>query len=114
MIIDFHTHIFPPKLQGYRNEFLARDGTLAELFSDPEAKMSTAEELVAAMDEAGVEISVVLGMGWTDQKICRLVNDYIIESVRRFPSRLRGFCSVNPLWGSAAVREVERCAQAGC
>ena len=113
MIIDFHTHIFPPSLRVRKDEFLTRDTTLAALFSSPGAKMATADELVAAMDEAGVDISVVLGMGWTDPELCRLVNDYIIESVQRFPSRLRGFCSVSPLWGSAAIAEVERCAQAG-
>jgi predicted TIM-barrel fold metal-dependent hydrolase len=113
VIIDFHTHIFPPVLKERLEEYLPSDSTLAALFSSPGAKMATADELVATMDEAGIDISVVLGMGWNDQELCRLVNDYIIESVHRFPSRLRGFCSVNPLWGSAAIAEVERCAQAG-
>ncbi|MBF8266682.1 MAG: Amidohydro-rel protein [Dehalococcoidia bacterium] len=113
MIIDFHTHILPPALHDRREEFLPRDATLEALFSRPEARMATAEELVASMDEAGVDISVALGMGWNDLELCRLVNDYIIEATRRFPSRLRGFCSVNPLWGSAAAAEVERCARAG-
>ena len=114
MIIDFHTHIFPPELRDRREELLPRDLTLATLYASPSARMATAEELVATMDGAGIDVSVVLGIGWNDIDLCREANDYVIEAVRRFPLRLRGFCSVNPRWGSKAVEEeVERCAQAG-
>ncbi|MBI2856519.1 MAG: amidohydrolase [Chloroflexi bacterium] len=113
MIIDFHTHAFPPEIRDRRAELLPRDATLATLYASPSAKMASAEELVATMDGSGIDISVILGIGWNDLELCRLANDYVIESVRRFPLRLRGFCSVSPRWGTAAVAEVERCAQAG-
>ena len=114
MIIDFHTHMFPPDLRDRREELLPRDHTLATLYTSPSARMATAEELVATMDGAGIDVSVALGIGWNDIDLCRQANDYVIEAVRRFPLRLRGFCSVNPSWSPAAVEEeVERCAQAG-
>ena len=90
-----------------------RDTTFANLFSDPRSKLSTAEEVVAAMDEAGVDMSVIMGIGWTDRGMATEANDYISQSVKRFPTRLVGFCSVNPAWGVDAVREVERCAKEG-
>ena len=113
MIIDFHTHIFPPWLRDQREKYVERDDTLAELYANHEAKMATADDLVAAMDEDGVDMSVVMGMGWTDHGIAREANDYIIESVARYADRLIGFTGVNPAWGDAAWREAERCARAG-
>ena len=113
MIIDFHTHIFPPSFVGRREELSSRDATFSSLHSDPRSRMATADELVAAMDASGVDVAVVMGIGWTDRDTAAEANNYIIEATDRFPGRLAGFCSVNPAWGSAAVKEVERCATAG-
>jgi len=92
---------------------VARDATFAALFKDPRSRMATAEDVVKAMDEVGVDISVVMGLGWTDFQIAQEANDYIIESIRRFPGKLFGFCSVNPAWGNRAVTEIDRCASHG-
>jgi len=113
VIIDFHTHIYPEWLRGQREHYLGRDTTYGELFASPQAKMATADDLVQAMDEDGIDMSVVMGIGWTDHGLAHDVNDYIIESVGRYPSQLVGFAGVNPAWGDEAVREVERCAKAG-
>ena len=113
MVIDFHTHAFPPDLRERRDDLLAGDLTLSTLYSNPDARMASAEELVSTMDGAGIDVSVMQGIGWNDIGLARHANDYAIEAVRRFPMRLRGFCSVNPRWGAAAVAEVERCAKAG-
>ena len=113
MVTDFHTHIFPPWLQREREKWIQRDATFAELFADPRARMSTAEALIRAMDEDGVDRSIAMGIGWTDPGLARATNDYIIESERKYPDRITGFCSVNPAWGEAAAREIERCSKAG-
>ena len=113
MIVDFHTHIFPPSLRNQRERLLKRDATFAELFASPRAKMATAEELLEAMDDDGVDLSVAMGIGWTDQGVAREANDYFIDSVARYPDRLVGLAGVSPGWGEAAARETERCAQAG-
>ncbi len=113
MIIDFHTHILPPSIIKERDRYLALDATLGALFADPRAPMATAEELVAAMDEARVDMAVTLGIGWTNPELAREVNDYHLESAARYPRRLVAFCSVNPAWGEQALREVERCARQG-
>ena len=112
MIVDFHTHIYPESLRDQREAYARRDATFAELFADPKAKMATAEELVQAMDDDSVDRAVVMGIGWTDQALAREANDYVIESVGRYPNRLVGFASVNPAWGGAATEEAERCARA--
>jgi len=96
MIIDFHTHIVPPKVKQNRDEYARRCRSFASIYSDPKAKLATAEEIIAAMDKDGVDVSVVLNYGWSTLSLCVEVNDYILESVSRYPKRLVGFCSVVP------------------
>ena len=113
VIVDFHTHIFSPWVRERRDEYIKRDPCFSLLYSQPEAKLATAEELVASMDEAGVSLSVVLNLGWVSHDLCVETNDYILDSISRYPDRLIGFCSVQPRAGEAAVAELERCAKAG-
>ena len=113
MIVDFHAHIFPPWTRAERERHVARDSTLGELYVDPKSKMASAEELIAAMDRDGVDLSVAMGIGWTDIGLAREANDYTIDAVHRFPTRLAGFAGVNPAWGAKAAKEASRCAEAG-
>lgn len=113
MIVDFHTHIHPPELRDRREHYVERDATFRELYADPKATLASVEDLLASMDEDGVDVSVVMGVGWTDPGLARESNDYVIDSVRRYPERLVGFASVNPVWGEEAAAELERCADAG-
>ncbi len=59
MIIDFHTHIFPPRIRKNRSKYIARDSCFAILYSSPNAKLATADELIASMDKNEIDISVV-------------------------------------------------------
>jgi predicted TIM-barrel fold metal-dependent hydrolase len=113
VIIDFHTHIFPSLLKERRDEYIKRDPCFSLLYSQPQAKMITAEELLASMDEAGIDLSVVLNVGWVSHELCVKTNDYILDSVSRYPTRLVGFCAIQPGAGDAAIAELERCAKAG-
>jgi len=113
VIIDFHTHVFPPDVKKHRNKYIERDPCFAILYSDPKAKIATADELIASMDEAGVDISVILNIGWTTHELCVETNDYIIDAVSRYPRRLVGFCAVQPQSAKAAAAEIERCARVG-
>jgi predicted TIM-barrel fold metal-dependent hydrolase len=113
VIIDFHTHIFPPWLREGRDEYIKLDPCFSLLYSQPKARMATAEELLASMDEAGVGLSVVLNVGWVNHEFCVKTNDYILDSVSRYPTRLVGFCAIQPRAVDAAVAELERCAKAG-
>lgn len=112
MIVDFHTHLFSPQVKKNRDEYIEADPCFALLYSDPKAKLVTAEELIASMDEAGVDVSVILNIGWTRHEMCVESNDYILEVVARYPKRLVGFCAVK-LESPQAAREIERCAKSG-
>ncbi len=113
MVIDFHTHIFPPWVKEQREEYVKRDSCFSLLYSEPKAKLVTAEELIASMDEAEVGLSVALNIGWVSHELCVETNDYILDSVARYPNRLVGFCCIQPTAGDAALIELERCAKAG-
>ena len=113
VIIDFHTHIFPPWLKERRDEYAKSDPCFSLLYAQPKARIATAEELIASMDEAGIDLSVVLNAGWVSHELCVKTNDYILDSVSRYPKRLVGFCAIQPRAGDAAIAEIERCAGAG-
>jgi len=113
VIIDFHTHIFSPQLKEKRERYLERDPLFAHLYSDPKAELATAEDLIAKMDSEGVDLSVVLNIGWYSHELCVETNSYIMETVSRYPRRLVGFCTIQPKAGEAAVAEIERCARGG-
>ena len=113
MIIDFHTHITAPEIIARRDEYLIKDAWFRDLYGNPKARLSSAEGLISAMDEAGVDQAVVFGFGWRDMDLCRRDNDYVMEAVGSYPERLIGFGIVNPATGAEAVREIERCAKGG-
>ena len=113
MIIDFHTHIFPPEMRENRDSYLGRDPCFDLLYADPKAKMATAEEIVDNMDNEGIDISVVVNIGWTNHELCCETNDYILEAIARYPNRLIGFCALQPLAEEKAVDELERCISGG-
>jgi predicted TIM-barrel fold metal-dependent hydrolase len=113
VIIDFHTHIFPPELRENREQYLGRDPCFDHLYSDPKAKLATAEDLIASMDREGIDLSIVLNIGWTSHQMCVETNDYIMEAISRYPKRLVGFCALQPKAGEAAIAELERCARGG-
>ncbi len=113
MIVDVHTHIFPPEICARREEFRTRDPWFGQLYEDPRARMATAEELVAAMERDGVDRAVACGFAWRDPGLCRFHNDYLAESVRRFPGQIIGLAVVQPRAGKEAARELERALDAG-
>ena len=112
-VIDSHCHIFPGDFPQRRSELLERDATFAELFSRGQPRFATAESLIEAMDRGGIDWAVAMGVGWNDKALARESNDYLMESAAAHPGRLSGLCSVNPVWGEAALEEMERCAAGG-
>jgi len=112
MILDVHTHIFPPEIIAQRERYLERDAWFGRLYANPRARMATADELLAAMDAAGVDMAVTFGFAWADPGLCRLANDYVAEAVRNHPGRLLGLAVLNPV-APRAEAELARAAAAG-
>jgi uncharacterized protein len=108
MIIDCHTHIFPDAIRKNRNAFCGRDDGFSSIYRDPKAKLAGAEDLIASMDEAGIEKSVVCGFSWSQPDLCGLHNDYLVEVASRYPNRLLVFLSLlfsDPDWSGKELEE---------
>jgi predicted TIM-barrel fold metal-dependent hydrolase len=111
VIIDFHTHIFPPDVLADRQRFLDTDPAFADLYANPDAKLAGAEDLLASMDEAGIDASVALGFAWSDPVVCSAHNDYLIDTASRSGGRIHAFPNLPLAAGLDAVaEEARRCA----
>jgi uncharacterized protein len=113
MLIDVHTHIFPPEVIANREDYLRRDDLFGALYTNPRARLATAEDLIAAMDRQGITAAVACGFGWSDHGLCVAHNDYLIDAVGRYPDRIIGFAAIQPRAARQAVAEVERVVAAG-
>ena len=113
MIIDFHTHIFPPQIKKNRSKYIDSDPCFAILYSNKDAKLTTADELIDSMDRDGVDISVIVNYSWTTHELCVETDDYILESVARYPKRLVGFCAISSFIEDISLAEIGRCVTAG-
>lgn len=113
MIIDFHTHIFPPYIRENRASYFSRESAFNTLYSPPESRLVDWEELLRNMDELEIHKSVIFGFPWQQSDLFKRHNDYIIESVQLHPDRFIGFCCFDPL-NKDAAEETERCLKAGC
>ena len=113
MIIDFHTHIFPPQVCKRREHYCARDPWFHALYSNPRTYLANAEDLLAEMDASGVDAAVTFSFGWTDPGLIEETNSYVIDAIRRYPGRLYGMAVSLPTTGMQAVYELERCVKAG-
>lgn len=94
----------------------------------PRQQPITAEQLVAALDSAGIRRAVVLsgafgfGGSFDVQRAAtpareqyakvRADNDWTAQEVARFPDRLVAFCSFDPV-ADYALEELDRCASSG-
>ncbi len=75
-------------------------------------KWGTAESLISHMDLHGIKSSLVTGFAFQDQGLCRLMNDYVLDSARRYRGRIIPLAVVSPC-AKGATEEIVRCAQLG-
>jgi len=111
-MVDAHVHVFPPELIAARNRYLDKDAWFSALYSNPDSRMATAEDVLEHMDTNGLDVSVVFGFAFKDPGLCRLANDYVIEATGEAGSRLVGLACLSPETPGAA-EELERCLDAG-
>ena len=105
-IIDYHQHL-------YSDEAGAR--------SSPGPKGIDADNLIAQLDAAGIRRAVVLSVAYSfsnpnkppvpnEYEHVMAENNWTSAQVAKYPQRLLGFCSVNPL-RPYALEEIARCAK---
>ena len=114
MIIDAHTHVFPPDFIAQRHALLPHEPAFAAIYRNPQAAMVTATDVLAFMDAAGVDAAVICAFAWTDPQRCRRANDDVLEAAARSGGRLIPFCMLQPTAGAdQTAAEAQRVAAAG-
>ena len=112
MIIDIHTHLTPPEIIENRAKYLSGEADFGALYTDPKSPMVGPEELVAAMDEAGVDKAVVTGLTWKSEETAKRHNYWLLEVGEKYKGRLYPMAAFNPTtpW---AVKHSEELLKAG-
>ncbi|MFN2582304.1 MAG: amidohydrolase family protein [Candidatus Dormibacteria bacterium] len=111
MIVDAHVHVLPDALIERRDEIARGDAWFAACH-DGGRHIATVDELLTAMDEAGVERAVCFGWPFADSQLLVQVNDHLAGAQRAHPDRLVAFGCVNPA-DMGAVHELRRIADMG-
>lgn len=75
-------------------------------------KWGTAESLISHMDLYGIKSSLVTGFAFRDQGLCRIMNDYVLDSAKRYRGRIIPLAVVSPC-AKGATEEILRCARLG-
>jgi predicted TIM-barrel fold metal-dependent hydrolase len=111
MIIDSHSHIYSKKIRKNKEKYFV-DPIFKRFYNSDKARLAGAKDVIDTMDRYHVDVSVVFGFPWNNLSILQEQNDYIIETVNKYPGRFIGFCCLDPFIKNAEM-EVERCIAAG-
>ena len=112
MVIDFHTHIVPAEIRQNRGRYFPAEPAFKLLYQSAKSRMIGASELLTAMDKNGVDKSVIFGFPWSNTATYQSHNDYIMETVQKYPDRVMGLGCFDPADAQAAA-EAERCLAGG-
>ncbi len=70
------------------------------------------DKIIDAADRLGIDklcSSIPITSGMPTPAQAKACNDDVLECMKRYPSRILGYCFVNPGNGKKAVAEIERC-----
>ena len=95
MIVDAHTHLFAPGQAAAREELERRDPTFAEMYASPKAKLATAPDLLAALDDAGIDRAVAAGFAFSSAGDIETQNAYLLEAAAAAAGRIIPLATVN-------------------
>jgi uncharacterized protein len=113
LVIDSHTHMFPPGARDNPDGVEAAEAAFRLMFGHGKSRMTGPEDMLSDMDAAGVEMAVLCAFPWAGLKRCAENNDYLLEVAAARPERFLSFAVTNPAHGRAAVEEARRCLEAG-
>ncbi len=112
LLIDAHTHIFPPECISSRDRFFENEPEFRLLYGSTKSRMASAEELIESMDNSGVDRAVVFGFPWRSDRILRRHNDYVLESAKKFQNRLIPLACLD-LFSERCMEEVRKRVEEG-
>jgi len=111
-MIDCHVHVTPPDIIRDWKKLALKEPYFSLLSHSKNNKFASVDDVVVMLETDGFDKAVVFGFAFCDLGLCRYVNDYVIESIKKFPDKLIGFAVVPP-GGKEISKEIERCYNAG-
>ena len=118
MIVDAHTHYFPPNVARDTKAFAQEyneDHWLALVLPNGKPGIqswATKEGMLEEMDKASVDQVVVLGWYWENPVTCRLQNDWSKQLIEEYPDRFIAFASLHP-GSKSPTDDLKRCQEQG-
>ena len=109
LIIDMHVHLSQRLPEA---EWLCRQWPNTPSFE------LTAEQFIDKMNNANPKIDKAVVFGFRSltsetPEIMKQDNDYVLETVAKYPDRYIGAALIDPSWGSKSIRELNRTIKAG-
>ena len=83
MIIDFHTHVLPPRVKEDRSRYVERDNVFAQIYSGDKVKIATTEDILGPDYLKGP----VSRGAMTHQEFLAMVTPKDVQVSRAAPSR---------------------------
>lgn len=110
-IIDAHVHLYPLEVNANPAGWATAHGeahwstlcTRRRKSGQPVQAFPSVDELLRAMDEAGVARSVLLGWYWEKAATCAAQNRFFAQCVAAHPDRLSAFATCHPSAGEAST-----------
>ncbi len=121
-LIDAHVHLYPPEVNRDPAGWAAKAGephwaqlcTRRRKNGRPVQTFPGVDDLLRAMDTAGVGRAVLLGWYWERPETCRIQNRFYAECLRAHPDRLSAFATFHPGAGlKDTLAEIGRAQEAG-
>jgi len=113
LVVDAHTHMFQPSARERPEGVGEEEAAFRLMFGHGGARMASPAEMLAEMDDCGVDTAVLCPFPWSTLERCAENNDYLLQVAADNPRRFLPFAVTNPRLGKRAVEEARRCLEAG-
>lgn len=110
--IDFHVHVTPPDIIKDWKKIAEKEDYFKLLSESPVNKFATADDVAGELESSGVDKAVIFGFAFKDMGLCRYVNDYTAQAVKKYPEKLIGYMVAMPT-ATELEKEIDRCRAAG-
>ena len=112
MKIDFHVHVTPPDIIKDWKKIAEKELYFKLLSESPVNKFATVEDVVVELDNSRVDKAVIFGFAFRDMGLCRYVNDYVADAIKRYSNKLIGYMVLDPT-SDKMEKEIDRCMYLG-
>lgn len=120
MVIDAHVYSLPSRLRQIDCSFPAEEHGAPRAIhrsspvsvAEQALRLSSAEEILASMDVAAIDVSVLTALPWNSPSLCFENNDYILDRAAYDRSHFLPVCAVQPK-NSCWLHDAQECVDRG-